>query len=143
MAPNDHESELSEAPATLTTPLIIAAKSARSTVSSRSAKHTRKATTRRGLLPPKNSQKKPTPQAPILRASDDHSRLAGVPVDVPERQNDEEESSGSSTASICYRRYHGGGRSKCIGYFDLNLQLIWFQLLIQPFNFSTDYQPCI
>ena len=90
MATSDCDSELPEASTAVTTPFSIATGSARSTVSSRVAKHTRNAATRRGPLPPKNSQKKRASQPPVLRAPDDHSQLTNIPVNVSEARNNEE-----------------------------------------------------
>ena len=82
MAPPDNDSELSETPTILKTPFNIFA---RSTASSKPAKHARDAVTRRPVVPSKSSQKRPTPQVPILRASDDDSSPVTIPVSVAER----------------------------------------------------------
>ncbi len=53
MAHSDNDSELSEAPATTTTPFTIAARSVASTTGPKPASRTRNVATRRGVVPPK------------------------------------------------------------------------------------------
>ena len=95
MAPSDVESELSEAPTTLTTPFTIAAKSTDS--SKPPAKATRNLLTRRPVVPPNQpKQTKKRPKPPTPRPSDNHASLADIPIDVPERSDEEEETSEDS-----------------------------------------------
>lgn len=92
MASSDHDSGVSEAPATTTTPFTIAA---RSTTSSKPAKHTRNIKTRRPVNPAKVSRKRSQrPTTP--RASDDHSPLVAIPVGTIEIPEEEETSSEDS-----------------------------------------------
>ena len=100
MTSSDHESELSKARTNVTNPFTIAAASA--VPSDRPAKHTRNLKSRRGIIPPKSSQRRPTTQAPALRASDDHSQLVEIPIIATERPDiaDEEEEERESLRSV-------------------------------------------
>ena len=100
MTSSDHESELSKARTNVTNPFTIAAASA--VPSDRPAKHTRNLKSRRGIIPPKSSQRRPTTQAPALRASDDHSQLVKIPIIPTERPDivDEEEEERESLGSV-------------------------------------------
>lgn len=84
MASTDNDSELSEAPSIIKAPFSIFA---RPTTSSKSAKHTRDAGTRRPVVPSKSSQKRFTPQVPLLRASDDDRSPATIPISIAERSD--------------------------------------------------------
>ena len=96
MAPSDVESELSEAPTTLTTPFTIAAKSTDS--SKPPAKATRNILSRRPVVPPNQpKQIKKRPKPPTPRPSDDHAPLADIPIDIPERPDQEEKTSEDSS----------------------------------------------
>lgn len=98
MTPSD--SDRSEAPTTLKTPFSIAA---RSTNFFKPTRLTWNVATRRPLVPPKSSQNRPDPQAPILRTSDDHTPLVTTPIsttatsDIAGVINVEGESSEDST----------------------------------------------
>ena len=88
---SDDSSELSEAPTNATTPFTIAARSVASSAGPKPAERTRNVATRRGVIPPKSSQKKPTLQIPTPRAPDDHSPLVPIPINVQESENVEED----------------------------------------------------
>lgn len=61
MALNDDDSELSEAPTNATTLFTIAARSVASSAGPKLAQSTQNVATRRGVIPPKFSQKKAYP----------------------------------------------------------------------------------
>ena len=100
MTSSDHESELSKARTNVTNPFTIAAASA--VPSDRPAKHTRNHKSRRGIVPPKSSQRRPTTQAPTLQTSDNHSQLVEIPIISTERPEiaDEEEEERESSESV-------------------------------------------
>ncbi|KAL9068391.1 MAG: hypothetical protein Q9161_006228 [Pseudevernia consocians] len=80
MAPSNDNSELSDAPTIITTPFSIAA---RSTTSSKLAKHARNAALRRSVVSSKSSitsQNRPASQTPTLRTSDHHAQLVTTPL---------------------------------------------------------------
>ncbi len=87
MTASDNDSGVSEAPATTTTPFTIAA---RSTTSSKPARHTRNIQTRRPVAPakvPKRRRQRPSTPRP----SDDHSSLLAIPVGTTEIPDEETE----------------------------------------------------
>ena len=87
MAPSNDNSELSEAPTIITTPFSIAA---RSTTSSKLAKHARNAALRRSVVSSKSSiasQNRPASQIPTLRTSDHHAQLVTTPLSATGRSD--------------------------------------------------------
>ena len=86
MALSDNDSELSDAPTTLTTPFTIAAGSV---ASSKPAQHTRGVKDRRPIVP-KNPPKPSQKQTPAL---DNDAPLAEIPVRILEKETEEASSS--------------------------------------------------